>query len=822
MACVRIVSETEPAPALPLEPALVTGYEPDRFQKFAIEAIEAGDDVLVTAKTGSGKTFVGEYQIAKSLQRGGRVFYTTPVKSLSNQKFHDLKELFPEASVGIMTGDIKFRPDAQIIVMTTEILRNLLFKTGGATEKVGMTALLSLENLDAVVFDEVHYINDMDRGHVWEETLMLLPCTVKLILLSATLSQPEGFADWLSKRRGVRLWLISTQWRAVPLEHYVRNWATGAWEMMYSPQEQFNADVVSKWLKQREEILLGHDKFKDKVRDARRAGVEGAIEGKTRLKSFEHQMNDVLEELGRKANLPAIFFVFSRAGCEALAGKVAGDFLDSSDSAKVAHIWDFHLSRYRALLEHSPQAHALRALAMRGIAYHHSGLLPFLKEILEVLFSKGLIKVLFATETFAVGINMPTKTVVFTALDKFSEGGIRPLRSSEYIQMAGRAGRRGKDTKGLVLYLPQRQPCDLPTMRSILTGRAASFESRMGFHYDFVLKMLLKGLKSDEIVRQTYWWNLLGKEVERSRKEWEVCHAQVESVACNLSDEQQRACEERLAIDAKIAQSQNAKKKAAVRELQKWEEDHPEKSWVSTLERYSKLAKLREECQVSRYAYEDMLARVEDVEKALPQIPLRVQILRECGYVDPDGALTERGLLASECNEGHSFLMESLFRRVRGERERSVPSLLSSLAVFLGERRAEDESFVPVEELKVDGLTRENLLDLRAEADRISRLEDRLGVSSGGEFWELRTEWVEPITTWISAGEDYSMPALASEFGLFEGNIQRALLKLMGLVEEFRVMCELSGEVEWLKELEGVEATVLRGVPIAESLYLRL
>ncbi|NBO09436.1 MAG: DEAD/DEAH box helicase, partial [Actinobacteria bacterium] len=220
-AFVRVVTDTEAVPSPPPQPALVTGYEPDRFQKFAIEAIEAGENVLVTAKTGSGKTFVGEYQIAKSLARGGRIFYTTPIKSLTNQKFHDLKKLFPEASVGIMTGDIKFRPDAQIIVMTTEILRNLLFKRGTATEKIGVGALMTLDGLDSVVFDEVHYINDPDRGHVWEETLMLLPPTIKLILLSATLSSPYGFAEWLGELKKVRVWLISTLWRAVPLEHCV-------------------------------------------------------------------------------------------------------------------------------------------------------------------------------------------------------------------------------------------------------------------------------------------------------------------------------------------------------------------------------------------------------------------------------------------------------------------------------------------------------------------------------------------------------------------------------------------------------------------------
>jgi ATP-dependent RNA helicase DOB1 len=220
----------------------------------------------------------------------------------------------------------------------------------------------------------------------------------------------------------------------------------------------FYGDRYSAWSKERREGVLAHDRYQEKVKAARKSGHEGPIAGKTRPKSFEHELNETLNKLSERTQLPAIVFVFSRAGCERLASAVSSNFLDSSEAAAVKHIWNFHLSRYRDSLETSPQFHSLLALAERGIAYHHSGLLPFMKEILEILFSKGLIRVLFATETFAVGINMPTKTVVFTALEKFTDGGVRGLTTSEYLQMAGRAGRRGKDDKGLVLYLPQREP----------------------------------------------------------------------------------------------------------------------------------------------------------------------------------------------------------------------------------------------------------------------------------------------------------------------------------------------------------------------------
>ena len=226
---------------MPQSLAIEYKFPLDPFQQHAVAAISRHENVLVTAKTGSGKTLVGEYQIAESLAKGKRVFYTTPIKSLSNQKFHDLKGMFP--SVGIMTGDLKFRPDADVVIMTTEILRNLLFKADTATKELGITASLSLENLDAVVFDECHYINDRDRGAVWEETMILLPPTVNLVLLSATIESPELFASWLGELKQKPIHLISTQYRIVPLTHAVLRGTTIM--SIMDNKERFEATLYS-------------------------------------------------------------------------------------------------------------------------------------------------------------------------------------------------------------------------------------------------------------------------------------------------------------------------------------------------------------------------------------------------------------------------------------------------------------------------------------------------------------------------------------------------------------------------------------------------
>jgi len=781
-------------------------YPLDPFQQHAVAAIRRNENVLVTAKTGSGKTLVGEAQIYHSLSKGRRVFYTTPIKSLSNQKFYDLKQMFP-GQVGIMTGDIKFCPDANIVIMTTEILRNLLFKRDSTTRTLGITADLSLAGLDAVIFDECHYINDRDRGAVWEETMILLPPEVNLVLLSATIDKPEYFAEWLGNLKQKPIHLISTQYRIVPLQHAL--YRGEELLTLMDAKDQFDSGVYRMWLHSQESAAEAADKHKARVADRRRGGYQdGPVARGSTQKSFTHQLNELIGRLDAKTLLPALFFVFSRKDCERYAGKVEHRLLDSSDTAAVRHIIGFHLHRYGDTLKQMPQYNTIRSLLERGIAFHHSGVLPQLKEIVEILFGKGYIKVLFATETFAVGINMPTKTVVFTGYRKFDDavGGLRILNTDEYIQMAGRAGRRGKDDKGLVLYLPDRDPEDVDDVKRMMTGSKSTFQSRMTFHYDFLLKTFQSGnLKWLDLMKQSYWWRRHQVQLAAAAKDIEKLKARLSTMG--ISPEELAAMEQADSLKVAVTGSVNAARREAQKAWDVWDRTHIGQRWYSLQkEIWPARKRLITEIERDEAAVAAAQAPETDVEPAL-------KALAAMGLLDASGALTALGTAATEVNEGHPILMSKLY--AAGTMKSFEPAqILTVLAAFLeGETGSPDQLRVPKECIDtlyaIDGIAKE-----------CYRLEHGCRVISPDTYWDLSTKWIEPIWRWLT--EDVSVATLCAEYEFFEGNFMRSLLKLASVLEEWRSLAALANDVEILDRLRDVEHKLLRGVAICDSLYLRI
>ena len=796
----------------------------DPFQQHAISAIQQEHNVLVCAKTGSGKTLVGEYQIHYSLAKGKRIFYTTPIKSLSNQKFHDLAEQYPGASVGIMTGDIKFRPDAQIIVMTTEILRNLLYKRGTQTENLGLTASLSLTELDAVIFDECHYINDPDRGKVWEETMILLPADVKLIMLSATLDRPEHFADWLGELKQRPIHLIQTQYRIVPLTHTLYH--DGHLQTILDPAEAFNDRVYSDWIRARTQTAKAHDRFQETVRNARLQGQEGAVAGKVHTADFTHTLNELVGFLNTRASLPALFFVLSRAKCEEYARRVSHDLLTSSETAAVTNIIGFHLSRYKSL-ETMPQFHLISDLLKRGIAFHHSGLLPLLKEIVEILFTKGLVRLLFATETFAVGLNMPTKTVVFTGLMKYDDRaeGMRLLRTDEYIQMAGRAGRRGKDTEGLVIYHPDRTPVSVSELRQIMKGNRQPVQSRMDFHYDFLLKTMQTGsLRWLNLMKQTYWFRQRQEHMRELREEFRTTESAIVTLESQVSADAFREIEVRKMLEQRIKQSVNQAKREAQRELGQWDNKHMGAKWATATRLYP-------EYHTAKTQVETIHKDLETLEACDQQLQPVIAFLRRAEFITMDDALpteelsatnlTHRGILATEVNEGHPIMMPELF--LQGSASNLLgDDLVALLAAFMeGEDKPNEATRQPsISTLRVSADARNALYALNDIAVRYMTLEDEICPTlSSPDYWKLSLFWIEPILRWI--GGDH-MAVICQEYGIFEGNFTRTILKMNNLLDEWSSLATFCQRPEQIESIVEIKSRLVRDIVLPDSLYLRI
>jgi superfamily II RNA helicase len=384
----------------------------DEFQLQAIDALDAGQSVVVCAPTGSGKTLVGEYAIVRALDHGKRVFYTTPLKALSNQKLRDFREQFGFHQVGLLTGDLSINRDAPIVVMTTEIFRNMLYGT-----RIGETGT-TLQQVEAVVLDECHYMNDRQRGTVWEESIIYCPPEIQLLALSATVDNSDQLTDWLQQVHGPTR-LIYSDFRPVPLEfHYCSRNRLGP--LLDTSQTRM------------------HPQLKKRRRPQRRGGSRN--DARAHLPS-------VLTELQQRDMLPAIYFIFSRRGCDKAVADVSDLSLVSDAEARQLK------ERIDDFLAHNPDAGRAGQVAplYKGIAAHHAGILPLWKALVEELFQAGLIKVVFATETLAAGINMPARTTVISSLSKRTDSGHRLLTPSEFLQMAGRAGRRGMDERGHVV-----------------------------------------------------------------------------------------------------------------------------------------------------------------------------------------------------------------------------------------------------------------------------------------------------------------------------------------------------------------------------------
>ena len=545
------------------EMARTWSFELDTFQKEAVYHLENGDSVFVAAHTSAGKTVVAEYAIALAAKHMTKAIYTSPIKALSNQKFRDFRLGFED--VGILTGDVQINAEASCLIMTTEILRSMLYRGADL-----------IRDVEYVIFDEVHYVNDLERGVVWEEVIIMLPEHVTLILLSATVPNTYEFASWVGRTKKKDIYVISTPKRPVPLEHYL--WADKAMHKIVDANKKF----LEKGWKEANAAMSGRDKTQasaeitnsvvqrggtvarggrgqpprgasqrggqQRGRSQAQRGVgniarTGRGSGRTSAAQDRNIWVHLVQHLKQHDLLPACIFVFSKKRCEQNADALSNlDFCTASEKSAIHMTIERSIARLKPDDRILPQIRRLRELLGRGIAVHHGGLLPIVKEVVEILFAKTLVKVLFATETFAMGLNLPTRTVVFSGFRKHDGRAFRDLLPGEYTQMAGRAGRRGIDNVGSVIIVNSNSEEAPPaaTLKQMILGDPTKLRSQFRLTYNMILNLLrVEALRIEEMIKRSFSENAtqaLLPEQEKQVKLSESDLAKVKREPCPICD----------------------------------------------------------------------------------------------------------------------------------------------------------------------------------------------------------------------------------------------------------------------------------------------
>lgn len=753
-------------------------YTLDPFQITAINCIHKGEDVLVTAHTGSGKTVVAEYGAVHILKNNKkRVIYTTPIKALSNEKFKDLKEKFSvfNISVGILTGDNQINPEADLIIMTAEILRNGLLKI-----KSAVTELLEdnfIDSIKLVIMDECHYINDLDRGHVWEETLILLNKHVQLILLSATIDKSHEFAQWVCNTRSNNMNLISTSHRVIPLKHYI-----------------FTGSKLH-------EILDDKDNYNGE-------NYKKALDLYVKLSNFD-MITKLIEKLKEENLLQAIFFTFSRANCEKYSKLVKKDLITPQESAEIENIFNYHLHKYQKQYETLEQYILLKNLVINGVGFHHSGLLPILKEIVEILFHKGFIKILFATETFAVGVNMPTRTVVFTDLEKYTNKSRRFLNTAEYKQMSGRAGRRGLDTNGTCIILPLYSMPDESNLKNVLINKMPEIKSKMNIDLQFVLRsfnvdknILNKSLlfkENNEII------NSIENEIKTLEEELNQDNNQ-DNQNQNQNQNQDQIKYFKLEGYIKSGITLNKQQKKDYIALKKIIDSNTNKKNI--IEINNKTVKLQE----LKKQLENQKSWIEY------NYNCSLDFLNKIGYIS-NNELTNRGVIAYNINDCNSLILTELLLEDYLT-DLSSAEIVGVLGMFIDDDVKESNTELGVGEIIKDD-TPENLEKIYKKVVKLTDTFDnywnaqKYNIFIDPNYWKLNKKFINIAYKWGSGCGIHE-----TIYDTYEGNFIKNMLKIYNIIQNLKILCEISKKIELIPVLEETDTVILRDIVNVNSIYL--
>jgi superfamily II RNA helicase len=812
------------------------------FQKHSIEAVVNGHHFLACVPTASGKTLCGEFGIRYAHTHGKRSIFLSPLKALSNQKYYDFTQKYPEITFGISTGDIKCGVTADCVIMTNEVFMNFLFNRD--PEVPAPTTALDFQmdidrDLGCVVFDEIHMINDAERGSVLEKIIMMLPDHVQMIMLSGTLDAPMKFAQWVESCRSTRtkeVWVASSQKRVVPLIHYGYVACTESFLKSVkdkSVQQQLRGSTNRLVRIQAPSAENGKNVFLESGYKEI-ASTLGVLEDRELFLKRKYVVNNVAQFLKEKEMLPAIFFVFSRKQVETIANEITVNLLE--DDSKVPYIVRRECEQIvRKFPNHEeylqlPEYNELVRLLEAGIGIHHAGMLQVLREMVEFMLSKKYIKILVCTSTFAAGLNFAIRTVVMTNLKIFNGSVDTYLSPQDYSQMGGRAGRLGIDTVGHVVHINNLFP--LPTMteyREMMGGTPQKLVSKFAISYSMILNLLKNGQTSDfhDFARKSMV-------CEQYRKQSEAQHTVVEKLSME--------CEAKRTYVSTVMRTPVE----VCRQYAEWESLRA----TSVNKRRKQLEKDMTACESTyRYVKDDLKSyrEWESMEQTLEeerrhetylstfletQSRLICQILEEEGFVSRDTttaqyALTTRGTVASNIGEIHPLVLATCVCSWHWMAEFSVFQWIGWLSIFVDVRVNEEMRMY--EPRTSDSRLLQRILETREQYHRYYDQEMAKGCSSGLKYADaIVFDLVDEMMEWARDCEDvpkckwFLQTKIHEGKQLSTGDFSKACMKIASIARELVNVCQQYGAeaVECMHKLSQVDAYLLKYVVSNQSLYI--
>ena len=802
------------------------------FQKWAIKGIVDGNHVLVCAPTGSGKTLPGEFALNYFHTKGKRTIYTSPIKALSNEKFYNFTRKYPHLSVGLITGDIKTNPEADVLIMTTEILLNKLYQVKSSTPAPSSSISFEMDiehELGCVVFDEIHFINDESRGHVWEQSIMMLPPQVQMIGLSATLDDPAKFAYWLENRGSStkfsdkEVFLTQKQVRAVPLIHYSFITATNG----------VNKHIKDKTLQN--EIRSAIDK-PFVIQDAN--GVFNDVQYQSTnkvLKLFEkhdirvkrqHVLNKVTEYLVEKEMLPALCYVFSRKQLEKCAEELTTNLLEFD--SKVAYTVDRECEQIIRKLPnfeeylHLPEYVNTVKLLRKGVGIHHAGLMPILREMTELLFARGFIKILFCTETMSVGINLPVKTTIFTDVNKFNGEINRMLYSHEYTQAAGRAGRLGLDTVGHVIHLNNLfRNVESVGYKTMMNGKPQTLSSKFKISYNLLLNLLDIGDNNlvnfasrsmvtgdlDNQMKQIYY-KITTANTELDNMKSTLTHLRT---PCEI-------IEQYIELEKNIKFAVNKKRKEMDRQIQNIRDSN---KFIDQ----------------DKFSYQKISVKENDVASLQNQLDsvnsyiksgvyTVLQLLKDEEFVDGDFSdestlkLSLKGKIASQLREVHCLVFAKILEDKQID-HLSSKQLISLFSIFTNISVQDDyKDYSP----RTDDNELQNIVKTVTKMyEDYSIKETSLKINTGFDY-NIHYDLLNYVDKWCDCQDVESCKLVLQEMDeekqIFLGEFIKALLKINNISGEMEKIAEMTGNIAFLSKLKEIQNMTLKYVVTNQSLYV--